>query len=282
MKIQLFRIKSMSPSTIGNGHVDSVVLFVHGLGGTYWTWNKFSHHLKRHWKEIDSFGLEYDEYYGSQSLFDKIPYLRILKQIHRIVVGPPIELLSRHLETVVTEVCEEYENVIVVAHSMGGLVARKYIVNLLEDTKSIGKIKALITYATPHQGSTWANRYLVIYYSFLKWFLPKSEQVDQLSKTGEFINSLNKSWRDFNLDTKLDFYRVIGLEDWVVDPVSSSHLFDANVKTIANKGHFNIIKPHRVKDTAFMVTYNYLKKFKGVLELRKESEDQLDAVSGES
>src|SRR5689334_11886373 len=105
MKIRLFGSGEL-PSFINSEDSDSAVLFIHGLGGAYSTWKPFSRHLKKHWKEIDAFGLEYDEYYGSQSVLDKIPYVRALRQIHRIIVGPPIEFLSRHLETAVTEVCE--------------------------------------------------------------------------------------------------------------------------------------------------------------------------------
>ena len=97
MRFTLFR--TGQPSRIGEDAIaDTAVLFVHGLGGSYWTWNKFSAHLKDNWKEAVSFGLEYDEYYGSQGL-NKIPVLNIFLKLWRIIVGPDIEHLSKHLKT---------------------------------------------------------------------------------------------------------------------------------------------------------------------------------------
>ena len=161
MKITLLK-ESPLPSIIGNDErPDSVVLFVHGLGGNYWTWNVFANRLKTEWIEADTFGLEYDEYYQTQGFLNKIPILRNFIMMRQIIRGPGIEILSVHLKTIIEEVCDEYKNVVIVAHSMGGLVARKYILNLLKETKKVGKIKGLITYATPHKGSKWANWYLV-------------------------------------------------------------------------------------------------------------------------
>ncbi len=273
MKIKLFTSKKISPSSIGNGNPQSAVLFVHGIGGSYWTWNKFSLHLEKNWEEVDSFGLEYDEYYVNQGWMYKTPVLSFLQKIWKILRGPDLQKLSQHLGTVINEVCHEYENVIIIAHSMGGLVARKYIVDILKETKSTGKVKALITYATPHQGSVLANYYLILCYYFLGSFIKNSMQVTQLSKGNDFISTLNKMWSDLRVEDKIDFERVVGFDDWVVDVNSAAYNWDSNVRAIANKNHFTIIKPVQKKDPAFMVTYNYLKHFKNNLEMKAENEE---------
>jgi pimeloyl-ACP methyl ester carboxylesterase len=263
------------PDFINSKNSDSAVIFIHGLGGSYWTWKKFSNHLSNTWEESSSFGLEYDEYYQDGGFLNKIPIIKYLLKIRQIIIGPSIEVLSTHLKTAIDEKCDEYENVIIIAHSMGGLVARKYILNLIADTKSLGKIKGLITYATPHYGSKWANYYLLLCYYIIRIFSRDSQQISQISTTGEFINELNKKWSAYNIDDKIAFYRVYGLMDWVVNAESSSYIMDSYAKPVANKGHFNIIKPRRKKDTAFMVTYNYLKRFRDILEIGKElAEDE--------
>ena len=109
---------------------------------------------------------------------------------------------------------------------MGGLVARKCIIDLLEKEKSLGKIKALITYATPHRGSKWANRYLSLCYHGLRYFFKDSEQISQLAETGEFITELNNDWSKYKVDDKIDYYRIAGLADWVVNVDSSIHYND--------------------------------------------------------
>jgi esterase/lipase len=283
MTIKLFRLRSMSPSIIGQERPDAAVLFVHGLGGSYWTWNKFSVHLEAEWKEADSFGLEYDEFYQNQGFFYTTPVLRSFTKLWKIFTGPGIENLSDHLRTVIKEVCDEYENVIIVAHSMGGLVARKYIVNELQETKTVGKVKALITYATPHQGSIWSNYFMIAcnFMFFILNYSPKTKQISQLSKNNSFINQLNTSWSNLRVEDKIDFKRVVGLVDWVVDIESSSFKNDPNVSAIANKNHFTIIKPVRHKDPAFMVTYNYLKRFRLNMEQKTEREEETEFLEND-
>lgn len=276
MKITLFTSRERSPSIIGEDLCDSAVLFVHGLGGSYWTWNKFSIHLKKYWNEKDSFDLEYDEYYVNQGLVHSIPLLNFFQKIWKIWTGPNIELLSQHLKTVIDQVCHDYENVIIVAHSMGGLVARKYIVDILKETKTIGKVKALITYATPHKGSYWGNRYQMLCYYCFGNMLGNSKQVLELSKGGIFLPELNKMWSNLRVEDKLKFIRVVGCDDWVVDIDSASYKLDGDVRMIANKNHFSIIKPVREKDPAFMVTYNYLKDFRDNLENEEENQEDYD------
>lgn len=271
--IKLFNKTNLLPSFITDENSDSAVLFIHGLGGSYWTWDKFSNHLKQHWYEEDSFGLEYDEYYGENTL-SKIPFINILIKARKIIKGPSITELAEHLKTVIDEVCHEYENVILIGHSMGGLVARKYIVERLKDKKEMGKVKALITYATPHHGSIYANRYKIsLYFLFRFLTFRKSEQVLDLQKNSDFLIQLNSEWSSLRVEDKIDFKRVVGQEDWVVDVLSSSFRLDENAKLVANKNHFSIIKPKKAKDTAFMVTYNYLKEFRTRLQARMELDE---------
>ncbi|MFI5163052.1 MAG: esterase/lipase family protein [Sphingobacteriales bacterium] len=270
----MFKITRITaPSSIGEDKSDSAVLFVHGLGGSYNTWYPFANHLKNKWREIDSFGLEYDQYYSSQGFINRIPYIRGIPNLRKILVGPNIDTLSQHFKTTVNTLCEEYDNVIIVAHSMGGLVARKYLVNLLKETKTVGKVKALITYATPHHGSVYANYYLILCYGFLGLFISNSKQITDLSKNNEFINSLNLDWSNLRIDDKIDFRRVVGLDDWLVDEDSSAYKNDPNVEKVAGKNHFTLIIPdeRRNKDNAFMFTYNYLKNFKKNLDSASES-----------
>lgn len=282
MRISVFKAKIPSPTKIGEEDPDSVVLFVHGLGGSYWTWNKFSTHLKQNWNELETFDLEYDDYYESQGFFFSTPFIRILGKLWSVTFGPGIESLSRHLKTVIDQTCKEYKHVIIVAHSMGGIVARKYILDTLRETKTVGKTKALITYATPHHGSILANYYLIavnILGLRIKRF--RSKQIDNLSRKSSFLSELNKSWSELGVEGKIDFKRVVGQRDGVVDAESSAFRFDPNVSEVANKGHFSIIRPKKIgKDAAFYVTFNYLKDFGNKLEMEadkdKEYEDEAD------
>ena len=258
------------PKFIGADDSDTAVLFIHGLGGSCHTWCDFASHLNETWDGIDSFSLEYDEYYKRYS---KIPIISQIMVLYGIFNGKNISMLSEHLKSVISENCSDYENVIIVCHSMGGLIARKYLVDKIKKDKHLGKIKCLITYATPHHGSFLGNFFSIIFYHPLKFlFISKLLQVHELSQNSSFIQNLNKDWSDLRVEDKIDFIRVVGMQDWVVRIKSaqfSEH--DENVRPVANKDHFNIIKPLKdIKDVAFQVTFNYLKKFRIKLEREKE------------
>ncbi len=308
---KLFQKRPLLPQFIGEIDQDSAVLFIHGLAGSYWTWELFSHHLKTTWNESDSFGLEYEEYYPERSLIYRVPVLEYVARFFQVLIGPDIFTLAGTMESSLGIVCKNYKNVVIVTHSMGGLIARKFIVEYLKKHNDVGKVRGLITYATPHLGSKTANRVshigavivhalnlamlvfgvaLIVIAFSISWFLGMcslllaiifrkririnlAKQVFQLKKGNEFIRTLNKDWRDLNVEGRIDFKRVVGLQDWVVDVESSTFIDDDNVIKVANKGHFSIIKPTRPKDKAFQVTYEYLKSFRSELERKMELEE---------
>jgi pimeloyl-ACP methyl ester carboxylesterase len=260
------------PQFLLNSESQTAIVFIHGLGGSYNTWNDFSNCLHNSWVESDSFSLEYDDYYNNVK---KIPfYTFVVKNIF----GNSIENLAKHLSGFLKTVCDKYNNIILVCHSMGGLVARKYIVDLLNKDRNVGKVKGLITYATPHYGSSWANISKALFRNPLKFFsfgsISLFSQIKDLSKNGNFITELNNEWSKLNVSSKIDFVRVVGQSDWIVNEKSGSFEEDETVISCANKDHFSIIKPHPViKDNALYVTYNYLKKFNETISLREQLND---------
>lgn len=262
------------PKYLSGPDSETAVVFIHGLGGSYSTWNSFANALQREWKESDIYALEYDDYYNNVK---NIPlYTFFIKSFF----GQGIEQLSKHLDSFIKTICESYKNVILVCHSMGGLIARKYIINLLNRDRNVGKVKALITYATPHLGSSFANVVKAILHKPLSIFelasLRLLTQIKDLSKGSELINSINEEWTILGVNSKLDFLRVVGYSDIIVNEDSAKLEDDYDkVFSFANKDHFSIIKPHpKIKDNALYVTYNYLKNFnKKLIEEAEESDE---------
>lgn len=249
------------PEYLNSVNSDTVVVFIHGLGGSYNTWKTFSNTLSIKWNENKSYNLRYDNYYN---VMLEIPMVSFIAKGFK---GKSVEKLAEHLDSFIRSTCKNFKNIILICHSMGGLVARKYIVNLLNKERNLGKIKGLITYATPHLGSGIANRFkLLVYYplKFLQIFsLDYFAQISDLSKNSNLINSINDDWNNLNVSLKLNFIRVYGLADPIVSEESAMYEMDnRSIYGFADKNHFNIIKPNiKNLDGAFYVTYNFLKDF---------------------
>ncbi len=92
------------------------------------------------------------------------------------------ELLKRH----------PYRTLRIVAHSMGGLVAREYILRRQHHAHPQLKLTNVVTLATPNNGSELAK---------LGWLIPENRQVEELrhiDKGNTYLESLNKDWnREF-------------------------------------------------------------------------------------
>lgn len=253
---------------------NTAVVFVHGLGGGYTTWKDFANTLHDEWIESDSFSLKYDHYYNN------VKEIPVYSFFVKSFLGKSIDKLSAHLDSFIRTTCKYYKNIILVCHSMGGLVARKYIIDLLNKERDLGKIKALITYATPHLGSSIANRCKTILYNPLSIFrfasLRLLTQIKDLSRNSPLIKSINDDWTKLGVSSKIDFLRVLGYADFVVNEESAKYEDDKdNVYPFANKDHFSIIKPNpENQDGALYVTYNYLKDFNTKLQEEIEIEDE--------
>ncbi|MDB5285771.1 MAG: hypothetical protein JWR05_720 [Mucilaginibacter sp.] len=270
------RVVETLPSKVGNREpVESCVIFIHGFAGSKSTWNTFSNHLFNQWTLDDSFGLEYDVH----TIESDNPHIARFKQC--FFGGPPIDVLSNSLNTTINEICRDYKNVIIIAHSMGGLIARQYLVDLVKNTKNVGKIRALITYATPHKGSALASWYKLLGLKFfvLPFYFITKQVVQMCRYDSSFIDKLNKDWDFLRIDSRIDFKRIVGERDFIVDRESAALTLGFSLyDSIANKGHFDIIRPKNHDDRAFMITYNYLKDFRSNLE-RSAENAELDILT---
>lgn len=123
------------------------VIFVHGIGASAKVWKKFG------MPERNSYYLSFSNCFASPQ--DQVPELKL--EIERILKS------------------EKKERVILVCHSMGGLVARKYLV----DYSASHKVEKLILLSTPNLGSRY-------------WFLFLSPAAWAMRPDSKFLRELNK------------------------------------------------------------------------------------------
>lgn len=217
-----------------------VVIFVHGLGGSAKkSWGKFPELLKG--------DQDLDIEYGLFEYPTEIARIPLLQKKYS-----SIQDLAKALKTFITQRCDRFDEVILVGHSMGGLVIRKYLLDeQISGDKT--KVKKVLFYAVPQLGSVLAD-----ISDFISW---KHKHLKQLCKESDFLDVLNDQWVDLNMDAKLDIQCVIGLADKIVSSESSKSICRQHtIDMIPDKGHMNVIKPKDSNDLSYMIFRNFVNK----------------------
>ena len=181
----------------------NLILFVHGFtGDVEYTWsnangNSFpsilleNSHIKTHF-DVAS----YSYFTTLLDLFaeakEKVRWLKsiIRRKTHVKERNLDIDELSGILSNHIRFTLENYDNIYVVAHSMGGLITKNLISNELKD-KGSTKVRLFVSLAVPHNGATL---------SVLGGTISGNLQINNLNPVGDFISTLNQKW--VNLDLK--------------------------------------------------------------------------------
>ncbi|WP_413533709.1 esterase/lipase family protein [Empedobacter brevis] len=247
---------------IKNPNSDKCIVFIHGLGGGSHTFQKFSIYLDSKWNLNYGVLLRIFKYYRKMFYYEAPSWMpNMIINIFGYLTFPVKALWSKRnsynvdlLKQYINDNCADTNNIILVAHSMGGLIARQYLVDCKKNGIDIRRIRMLCTFATPHNGSHIAKyaSYIVhipifknIYVFFSNIFKYRiSPQIGDLSNLNDFIITLNKDWSKFNVGKDLQFVRICGTKDRLVKINSSNHNNDdlENVYYF-NYGHTGLISP---------------------------------------
>ena len=271
---------------IKDPYSDKCIVFIHGLGGGTKTFTKFSIYLNSKWNLNYGIVLFFFSYYKNifNSKFLVVFPNFILLFLKAIWSKRNLENANK-LKNYIDENCNSSNNIVLVGHSMGGLVARQFLVNCKKDNVDIRNIRMLCTFATPHNGSRFANRLSFInripvvknVYFFLsnKFNYRLSPQIGDLSSLSYFLDKLNKDWRDYNVEKELDFIRIGGTKDWLVKIDSSNlHNDDLNNVFYFEYGHSQLIDPSENMKT-FAPIDKFIEKL-NLLEIKEEYYDELE------
>lgn len=239
-----------------------LILFIHGLGGSEETWGKFPSLIEES-DDFKSFDIALYNY--RTSLIRPKSLVSIFSKIASLFTPqkklPSIQDVADMLKTELEIRYKQYDEIYMMTHSMGGLVARQYIFDMLEANNAL-KVKKLMLYAVPHNGSDWAKLEP----------LYKHEQIAELNRDSLFMKNLNRKNQNHTLEDVLKVRYVIGKYDEVVDEGSArSYWGHTNCDSLA-KGHIDIVKPENAEDMSFLVFQEFMLK-DGVQEIEKESEN---------
>ena len=133
---------------------------------------------------------------------------------------------------------------------MGGLVARKYIINETIAGRR-HKVKRAIYFGTPHRGSALAGIADLISFNH--------RQLKQLCRNSEFLTELNTNWARLNIDQQIVKKLVIGGQDRIVDQASAQFEDgDDNLAVCPSKDHKGLVKPKDSDDLSFIICKSFL------------------------
>jgi predicted alpha/beta hydrolase family esterase/tetratricopeptide (TPR) repeat protein len=209
-----------------------LVLFVHGLGGGQGTWGAFDELLKK------------DADIKKRITVAECRFPTRLCRFLPTWKSTPLQDLAKGLATEIRTRYKDYQKILLVCHSLGGLIAKRFIIDEFKQSAPL-PVREVIFFATPHYGSSFANR--------ADLFSIEHRHLRQLRTDSDFIDSINEDWVTFKCEARVGCTYVVGGQDAIVSRHSAGAGRGLNVEFISDKGHSDIVKPKSVDDISFLL-----------------------------
>ena len=238
------------------------VVFVHGFTGGSDTWKNsqgvsFSMLLGQddNFNEsCDFFEFEYFTellgFFNSnsvQTIIASIPFVKKLGYAKKVKSNQTLDKLALLLDSFMKINLSNYDEVIIVAHSMGGLVAKEYIINYEYPLgpKPIG----FISLAVPHKGSI--QSYL------LSPTLNKNAK--QLRPLDEHLNKINDDWTAKKDELPESIYVTALHDQYVVSTSSEPYKIKKSQRFTVDQDHNSICKPDSPATDSYKVVSDFIR-----------------------
>ncbi len=160
--------------------------------------------------------------------------------------SPPIGRLSEYLNTaILNQPLDRYESLAIVAHSMGGLVTQRALVDSAEARRSVGH---LICFGSPSGGLRKTSL-------FTLW----KRQIRDMDSESKFINDLRTRWQEqFGDNPPFSFKVVAGDQDEFVPAWSTLEPFADKFRCVVPGNHMTIVTPSTSADLSVRVLVKHL------------------------
>lgn len=157
--------------------------------------------------------------------------------------NPGLEILSKSLLTKIkTTVLSEYKSIAFIAHSMGGLIAQRTLVEMNKINKELyNKISHIFLFGTPSNGLKKAS---------ILWFY--KQQFKDMGHRSNFIKQLRTEWEKLKLSS-LFFRTIDGISDQFVPPVTSLQPFPDEFHHSVPGDHISMIKPLELSNDSVQI-----------------------------
>jgi hypothetical protein len=218
---------------------ERLLLFIHGLGGVgQATWRDGAHPgfpelISADGALRDSADVAFFEY--PTSLL-RLPFTRIPPRIGDLAEGLRSQIEVRY---------PDYKSIAFICHSLGGLVARKYLIEEVKRGKDL-RVDKLLLFAVPNNGSGLAG-----VARYISW---RHNQLTQLCRNSELIEELNADWSRLKISDRVKVRYVVAGQDRIVDKQSAVGQWgNQNVDSVLDAGHVSVVKPHGSRDLSYLL-----------------------------
>ncbi|XP_070781994.1 protein SERAC1 [Enoplosus armatus] len=252
----------LHPQTRGNQPIKADVLFIHGiLGAAFKTWRQKDRSVSEEEKEAESRD-DYTECWPKSWLAADCPNLRVLSveydsHLSDWMAQCPAENQRKSLAYRSQELLKKLKlagvgerPVVWVAHSMGGLLVKKMLLDASEDPDMHGLLKntkGIMFYSVPHHGTFMAE-----YSVNVRYLLFPSIEVRELCKDSPALRNLNENF--LNMAKEKEF-KVLSFAETLptnigpmikilVVPTQSANLGIGELIEV-DVDHLNICKPEK-------------------------------------
>lgn len=247
---------------ISKNNKKNLILFIHGFCGGESTWrngdaSSFPELFSKEPEVSENYDIAQFSYFTKLlNLFAKVGKVstlvkRLFGTSHgKLTKNISIEEIGNLLRTEIRFRLQTYDNIVIIAHSMGGLVAKSAITKDIEE-KIPSKIKLFVSLAVPHQGAEAAT--------FGK-LISDNLQIEELSPLNQFIHNINDEWLKTSLRPTTKYF--YGVHDSVVLKTSAAPVDKEKSDIIfVNEDHTSIAKPENSTSTTYIAVRQIILDF---------------------
>ena len=256
------------------------VVFIHGLTGGSETWTNSNNqtfgelllqsdvgqHIEVHHFEYYTKILSIFDSAIAKRIIGKIPLLRNLSFLQgRIQRNQPIEQIAEQFSTWVRLELSHLDQVVLVAHSMGGLIAKDYILNFSPEGSP--STSGYLSIAVPHKGSLSAQI-----------LSPINKNAEELVPLNEYTSRLNDAWVN-KIPSSVEHWYIVALNDECVGKESAvPGVVSKQQKFIVAHDHLSVCKPEDASDPVLKCAVRLLQLLIDKTLKEKPIEDESNAT----
>ena len=251
-----------------------LVVFVHGLNGGMDTWAyntqiSFPSLLLAD-SRINDFDIACFNYFTTfTNIYGKCKSFisKMFSSLKSSRKNLPIEEIGELLKTEFSVNFSKYKKIIIIAHSMGGLISKYCILQQIEHDGRT-PVTGFISLAVPHQGAEAAN---------IASLISSNAHVGDLKVLSEAIDKLNRSWSQSSVTPEVKY--IYGAHDSFVKKNSAipTDTIKANAMAV-NEDHIGICKPKDRTQIVYAAVVSFIEglaaKFSGQLEKKEFVDNQ--------